>query len=289
MLRAFDKNNSDCLSWQAEKVNKPFSCPICRKEVVLKKGNIVKHHFAHKAKNACPYGNNETEIHYMIKINLYEYFKDKPNCRGCEIEKNFYTVRPDVFVYINDKPIAIEIQKSKIDVLMIMHRMNEYYKLNIAVLWILPEEEPFTFVEETQIDRQYKKAWNIDTRYIFHRANTWETFIHILFDGKLYYWQKNNTLMAFHFRPYLVKNSRYLHYEKTDIIDKNENVKSNYGYHRYYSRYLRFISSDKRKLCIERDFKIIEKKETNYQNVEIPRCLIFKDKYRKWWIKNDIK
>jgi competence protein CoiA len=284
MLRALDKDNNDCLSWQTEKNKKPFSCPICKNEVILHKGNFVKHHFKHKVKNDCPYGYNETEIHYRIKKSLYEYFQNKSNCSNCEIEKYFVTVRPDVFLYINEKPIAIEIQKSKIDVSMIMHRMEEYYKLNIAVLWILPENEPWTFIQETKSDRFAKSVFGIDSRYSFHRANTWETFIHIIYDGKIYYWQENNSLLVFHFSPYLVKNNKWLKYEKNKIIDKNENIINNYGYRRYYSRYLRFISSELNELIIEKDFKITLKNETEYQNVKIPKCLIFVDKYKKWWI-----
>ena len=287
MLRAFGKDNNDCLSWLTEKTESPFTCPVCGKEVILKKGKIVRHHFAHKTRQDCPYGNNETEIHYEIKKSLYEYLQDKPNCKNCEIEKNYNTVRPDVFVNINSNGVAIEIQKSKIDVSLIMHRMYEYYKLGIAVLWVLPEKKPVTFIQETEIDKSFSKIYGFDTRCTFHRATTWEAFIHILFEGKIYYWQGDNTLKAYHFKPYQNKNDRYLQYEDDKIIDVNENILTKYGYRRYYSRYYRRVSTNGKKLYIEKDFSPLLRKETEYQNVKIPQCLIFVDKKKKWWIKDD--
>ena len=56
----------------ATKVNK-YSCPDCKKDVILKKGEIKVHHFAHYAsENPCRYYNNpgESEIHKDAKLLL---------------------------------------------------------------------------------------------------------------------------------------------------------------------------------------------------------------------------
>jgi len=61
---ALDELDRLCSPVEAEK-GKPYRCPACKQPVILKKGQIKKPHFAHKADNNC---NQETIIHQTAKI-----------------------------------------------------------------------------------------------------------------------------------------------------------------------------------------------------------------------------
>lgn len=53
--------------------NNTFICPDCGKDVIVKKGNIIRHHFAHKRSNTpCNFYNspNESQIHKDAKLLL---------------------------------------------------------------------------------------------------------------------------------------------------------------------------------------------------------------------------
>ena len=263
MLRALDKNDISYLAWDAQKSGKPFFCPSCNKEVILRQGEVKAHHFAHKPPVYCIYGSGESEIHYRIKKQLYEYLKLQPNCEKCDVERNLKTVRPDISLYVDNIPVAIEIQKTNIDIRTIKKRMMEYYKKKISVLWIIPEECPVM---------QYHEKEN---EYV-HRAIEWEIYLHALNYGKLYYWQGNNTLMAYHF------SSFQIYKEGSEWYDEYGDFQSAGGYH-YYAKRLKICSSDNKCLYIEKDFIKNMHKEYSNSSIDIPECLIYKDKYGNWW------
>src|SRR5947208_2373763 len=71
--------NEYILPHKAEK-GKSYECVSCNKKVILKKGNIRKHHFAHYSQgNTCSYYDhpNESELHYDAKHKIAELLKDK--------------------------------------------------------------------------------------------------------------------------------------------------------------------------------------------------------------------
>jgi competence protein CoiA len=59
-------------AWDQVKTDGPFSCPLCIEEMILKKGTIKDHHFAHKPSITCEYGSGETEQHRECKLTIYE-------------------------------------------------------------------------------------------------------------------------------------------------------------------------------------------------------------------------
>lgn len=78
-----------------------YSCPDCKKNVILKKGNIKIHHFAHhKSENPCSYYNNpgESQIHKDAKLLLKTLLENKRsicfkrNCDTCSETKLFNTI-----------------------------------------------------------------------------------------------------------------------------------------------------------------------------------------------------
>ena len=61
MLVASNDGSELINAWDAEKDEAPFFCPECKAEVVLKKGQIRQHHFAHTPPFNCMYGEGESE------------------------------------------------------------------------------------------------------------------------------------------------------------------------------------------------------------------------------------
>jgi len=124
MIVAQNSEKIRCIAFETEKDKKPFFCSFCNNKVVLKKGETREHHFAHKPPTDCQYGKGESQIHYKIKREIYLTLKDHPNCSKCEIERILEGVRPDVSLYIGKVPVAIEIQKNRIDIDYIIQRTS---------------------------------------------------------------------------------------------------------------------------------------------------------------------
>jgi competence protein CoiA len=116
--------------------NAPFNCPECSNEVILRKGMIRIHHFAHKPPFTCSYGAGETDAHRRCKIAIYDALLQAPNVRKPGLERSLMTVRPDVRAYINDVPIAIEVQISALSLDSIIRRTIEYARQGVYLLWL---------------------------------------------------------------------------------------------------------------------------------------------------------
>ena len=64
--------NEKVYAWLINREDKPFSCPECGDEVILKKGIVKVHHFAHKPPTSCEFGQGESEKHRACKLEIYE-------------------------------------------------------------------------------------------------------------------------------------------------------------------------------------------------------------------------
>ena len=104
-------------------------CPACGDRLIAKKGAVVKHHFAHQAKEPCEYG-LETALHLAAK-EIIASAKEMiiPQVRvvfpqGCkhsvlihesmmvkldhvELEKRFDNIIPDIAVYSGNKKFLL--------------------------------------------------------------------------------------------------------------------------------------------------------------------------------------
>jgi competence protein CoiA len=147
MLVANNKDGNRCMAWLTEKPEMPFYCPECHEEVVLKKGRVRAHYFSHKPPVTCRYGTGESQIHWKVKTAIYEELVVHPQCRECDVEHRLKGVRPDVYLYIRDVPVAIEIQKSTIEIDEIDRRVSCYLKLGIHLIWVVPESKPTNCIE----------------------------------------------------------------------------------------------------------------------------------------------
>lgn len=112
-----------------------YICPVCKEAVVLKKGKIKIHHFAHKRDSECDW-ENETQAHMKAKLDFFNYFKNL----GCEsdIEVVFPNSRADVYAESNNQKMIIEIQHSNLSKSDIADRTANYYREipDVAVNWI---------------------------------------------------------------------------------------------------------------------------------------------------------
>ena len=130
LVRAFSTTPAD----------QPFSCPECGLVAVLRTGRLRAHHFAHRARAACPYG--ETVEHLLAKKAVYETFKAHPLMASVELEAKIGDRRPDVQAVRSPEQagepyaIAVELQKSKIKPDLFWQRTRELSEQNVAVVWV---------------------------------------------------------------------------------------------------------------------------------------------------------
>lgn len=287
MLTALDISKNKCIAWNTDKEQKPFTCPKCEDEVILKKGNKKVHHFAHKPPINCSFGTGESQKHYEVKKAIYEALLKEPNCSKCELERILDGVRPDVSLKINDSYVAIEIQNSTIDISLINQRIERYNKLNIHLIWIFPDNNPKILLPDSKDDGLSKKLC---------RPKEWEKYLHQLYFGKLYYWQDNANVKPLHLQTYqyrissgnwIEENSEYEDLEGTHWYNDNIDEADYGGYTKYSKTKKEFIfpklNGKDRILNIAKHFKAISPKETTFKDKISPYRKLWIDNIKPWW------
>jgi Competence protein CoiA-like family len=116
-----------------------FVCPSCNKALVLKKGRVVVHHFAHKPPILCNWARGETLAHLEAKRVVHEALM----ARGvrAELEFSFETMpgdrRADVMAWSpKGQMIAIELQHTAISADETAERAFAYARAGAAQIWI---------------------------------------------------------------------------------------------------------------------------------------------------------
>lgn len=283
MLVANDIAGNREIAWNTTKDKGPFSCPQCLAEVVLKKGEIKVHHFAHKPPFDCAYGSGETQKHLTVKRAIYEDLLGQPNCTKCELERSLNGVRPDVSLYINGKPVAIEIQRSDIDIEIITQRALRYSKLGIYLIWVMPDNEPVS-------------EYDPDENTYTCRPKIWQKFLHSMYFGRLYYWQDGATVEPIHLSKYQywVPESNWVEDYCAEIgedLSGTNWYEENY-YEAGYGGYQKTAKVEKliewaplgsRRLHIARDFRPISRSGFETKNWTVPASKIWADSLSKWW------
>lgn len=135
MITAKNEYNKRFVARDAEKDEGPFFCLSCGEMVILRKGAVYKHHFAHKVDSQCHRSKEggESELHLEWKYKLYD-----------EAIKLGYDVAIEVpcgprisDVVINDK-IILEVQLSPISSLDIVKRTEDTMALGKKTWWLSP-------------------------------------------------------------------------------------------------------------------------------------------------------
>lgn len=265
MQVAVSKSNKRCIAWETEKDEGPFSCPECKKEVVLKKGRIREHYYSHKQPGNCSYGAGESQIHYRCKKEIYQAFSSHHGCSAFEIEKPLNGVRPDVFAVIASVKVAIEVQKSTISIDDIERKSLRYRSLGIYPLWIIPNGSPGLIWHQGQKERVY-------------RIKEWEKYLHAMYYGRLYYWKGGLSVSLYHFDKFRVWVESKEWFDNEDGEYREEG-----GYHRDTRSLKRPLEFSKRMLNIAEDFSPVTRQKFNSKKWSIPECNIWFDLTPSWW------
>lgn len=122
-----------------------YHCPSCKQAVHLKRGAVMRPHFAHYQKEACDvFSEGETEEHIQGKIQIKAWLE----AQNIPVEMEAYLPslkqRPDLLITINQQKIALEFQCSAIPIHKIVERTHGYMNAGIQVIWILGEQFRYT-------------------------------------------------------------------------------------------------------------------------------------------------
>ncbi|MBK8943783.1 MAG: competence protein CoiA [Ignavibacteriae bacterium] len=256
MLTAEIKSNSQkVVATSANKNDKPFICPECKKDVTLKKGKIVAHHFAHKPPVNCEYGKGETEEHRNAKLTLYEELKKNTSFTVCELEHSLGTVRPNIYLEDNGYKIAIELQVSNLTANQLVEKTKIYFSKKIHVLWLA--------------------IYNKNILSSPYTPKSWEKWLHTLNYGKVYYWKEKTKIIPIHFDDFMLDRPQKEWYEKGG----EHRVEGGYEYRS--KRYRTPNVGDE--LELTSDFKKTINNGFKKSKIEVPECLILTDTKQKWW------
>lgn len=264
MLVAQRSDKSRCIAFETEKSEGPFHCPLCEYAVTLKKGPRREHHFAHKSQSECLFGKGETEIHYRIKREIYLTLKDHPACSKCEPERILEGVRPDISLYVGKTPVAIEIQKTRINIDDIIQRTIRYTNLKIHLLWILTDNNPKTF-------------WHSGEKKHAYRIKDWEVFLHELYSGRLYYWQQEAYVKPYHFSPFRT----WVH--ESEWYDEDGYYRQEGGYYKETKSLKNPIPFPNSCLHLAEDFILNVRRASSVNGKNIPESRLWMDEKTEWW------
>ncbi len=255
MLIANNPNGEPMSAWLVHASDGPFFCPGCKRHLILKKGRIKADHFAHEPYVSCIYGFGETQEHMEAKRSIFEALSQRPNCSKCQLERHLDGVRPDVSLYINKTPVAIEFQRSNIDISEIERRIAQYTHLKIHLLWLLP----------------YPKL----TDEGLYRSPIWTNYLHSTYFGRLYFWFKGAQVFAAHLKTHKSWVEETTWYE--DGFEQGGG-----GYYRDLKRLKKFERCPDL-LDIADDFCAQVRPPHRMKHYELLNCRLWIDRQPMWW------
>jgi competence CoiA-like predicted nuclease len=116
-----------------------YLCPACKAPLILRKGAIRVHHFAHRPPAGCLWSRGETIAHLEAKLAMHRAFL--PRAFKAEMEWPLEALdgdrRADVFVWdMRGGKVAFELQHTAIGAEEIARRSAAYMRAGVAVMWI---------------------------------------------------------------------------------------------------------------------------------------------------------
>lgn len=269
MLTALSNQNRPCYAWEAENTDGPFICKECRKEVTLRKGPVRIHHFAHKPPVTCQCGKGETELHHIAKKAIFEALKNNPNCSYCELEYKINDIIPDVYAVINNVPVAIEVQRSKMNLQDVYDRTVARHKNGLSVIWIVPSMDLLKIFREHELNMS--------------RVPKWMAALHTLAYGRIYVWSGDgDSVIPVHFKKV------YRHIPYDEFHDSEGEYRYVGEYDRLYRDRKVVIPAPQGSICIGTNFHASNIKEFSTKTYKVPACSIWHDSLKKWWNDEDI-
>ena len=143
-------------------VNYDYFCPVCGEKLVLRKGNIRRHHFAHHSSTECT-----DSWHYDMSEWHQEWQEKFPlDCQEVVMEFNGKKHRADVFI----NNTVIEFQHSPLSSEEFDERNEFYTSLGYKVIWI------FDLNREYDEDKIYGHEDKNDIYIWKHPRRTFKNF-----------------------------------------------------------------------------------------------------------------
>ncbi|WP_087973296.1 competence protein CoiA [Oceanobacillus rekensis] len=198
MLQAINKNGTytTLATMEREAIIKlriggeKFYCPVCESPVIIKAGNQMIAHFAHKTSTNCPSREGGEGIyHEQGKLILYQWLMRHNIDVRLEAYIQEIKQRPDILLTISDKKIAIEYQCARIPVDEIRKRNKGYKAAGIFPIWIIGANQfkryNATSFKLDQFTRQFIHQYSSDTPQVlyyfdphtFQMATIYDVFI----------------------------------------------------------------------------------------------------------------
>lgn len=117
-----------------------FFCPSCHAPLLLKIGEIIIPHFAHKSLSDCDhFSEPESSLHLHGKLLLHQFFQQLNFT--VELEKHLSQIRQRADLLVDGK-YAIEFQCSTIPVPQLKQRSEGYRQLSMQPIWIQGLKQP---------------------------------------------------------------------------------------------------------------------------------------------------
>jgi len=237
--------------WQA-----PFACGCCGEEAVLAKGPIVVHHFRHKPEfKECAQERGESPAHRDCKMAIYEALRSCSAAADVELEKKLGANIADVFAMIRGQPVAIEVQRSRLDIETITARTQSYHRQGCFVLWL-------GLLTDAHCFNEYAPA-------------NWERWCHALYGGRVYYWVSEDVVQPVHFE------GCKLNVPAVSWPAASGREYSAGGYSKFSKRLRNPLHGTR--VQIRDGFSGRVRQAWSGGTVDIPRCSLFVDKQRPWW------
>ena len=116
----------------------PYSCPGCQGVVLLKHGQVMCPHFAHKSLQDCQFfSENESAQHLSLKAALYKSLVN--HGEKVSIEKVLFEMGQIADLFVGDS-LALEVQCSRLSQQRLRERTCAYHQAGYEVRWLLGEE-----------------------------------------------------------------------------------------------------------------------------------------------------
>lgn len=121
------------LDYQAV-LDRLYFCPGCHQPVRLRRGKVIRPHFAHVSLEDCRYFSEpESAQHLDLKMCLYQWACQNEQA---EIEKRLPEIEQIADVLVGDK-LVLEVQCSPLAIDRLRERTRSYQQSGYQVLWLL--------------------------------------------------------------------------------------------------------------------------------------------------------
>ena len=115
-----------------------YSCPGCQGVVLLKHGQVMCPHFAHKSLQDCQFfSENESAQHLFLKAALYKSLVN--HGEKVSIEKVLSEMGQIADLFVGDS-LALEVQCSRLSQQRLRERTRAYHQAGYKVRWLLGED-----------------------------------------------------------------------------------------------------------------------------------------------------